>query len=202
MSYLKQPKAALWVTNILILINVMIIASGAFMTPLWANFVQHIGGDLETAGIAICIFSIVIGVLMCIAGKIEHHYQNDEWFMCVSQLIVFLSYLGYFWVHHPWQLYLVQVGLGIGGAFQTPVICAIYQRYFKNSESALFWAIWNGFFNIAMGLGALTSSILVLRFNYTWMFTGLSILAGLCFVVTVMLMMHIKQVGLLALLKL
>ncbi len=202
MSYLKQPRAQLFITNALIAINVMIIASAAFMTPLWSNFVLQIGGNLQTAGIAVSIFSVVIGVFMCIAGRIEHHYQNDEWFMCFSQLIVFLSYTAYLWVHHPWQLYLVQVGLGIGGAFQTPVICAIYQRYFSQKESALFWSIWNGFFNIAIGAGALISSLLVAHFNYLIMFRSLSALAGICLLANILLMMHIRQVGLFEVLRL
>ena len=193
MTYFKQPKAHLFITNALIAINVMIIASAAFMTPLWSDFVLKIGGDLQTAGIAVSIFSVVIGVFMCIAGKIEHHYQNDEWFMCFSQLIVFLSYTAYLFVHHPWQLYLVQVGLGIGGAFQTPVICAIYQRYFTQKESAMFWAIWNGFFNIAIGSGALISSVLVAHFDYTIMFKSLSALAGICLIANIILMMHIRK---------
>jgi predicted MFS family arabinose efflux permease len=202
MSYFKQSRANLFVTNALIAINVMIIASGGFMTPLWSNFVLKIGGDLQTAGIAVSIFSVVIGVFMCIAGWIEHRYQNDEWFMCFSQLIVFGSYTAYLFVQHPWQLYLVQVGLGIGGAFQTPVICAIYQRYFSQKESTLFWAIWNGFFNIALGAGALVSSLLVAHFNYQIMFKSLSALAGICLLANIALMMHIRKVGLLEILSL
>jgi predicted MFS family arabinose efflux permease len=196
MSYFKQSKHNLFITNALIAINVMIIASGGFMTPLWSNFVLNIGGDLQTAGIAVSIFSVVIGVFMCIAGWIENRYQNDEWFMCFSQLIVFLSYSAYLWVQHPWQLYLVQVGLGIGGAFQTPVICAIYQRYFTQKESTLFWAIWNGFFNIALGAGALVSSLLVAHFNYRTMFISLSSLAGICLISNILLMMHIRKASL------
>ncbi len=202
MSYFQQSKENLHITNGLILINMLIIATGAFMTPLWSDFVLRIGGDLQTAGIAICIFSIVIGVFMWIAGKIEHYYQNDEWFMCSSQLMVFVSYLGYFFVHHPWQLYLVEIGLGLGGAFQSPVICAIYQRYFSQKQSALFWAVWNGFYNIALGAGALLSSILVAHFNYTVMFAILSALAGVCLIANLLYMMTIRQAGILEVLTL
>ena len=202
MTYLTQPKANLKITNGLILINMLIIAAGSFMTPLWSNFVLKIGGNLQTAGIAICIFSIVIGVFTWVAGKIEHYYQNDEWFMCSSQFLVFISYLGYFFVHRPWQLYLVEIGLGLGGAFQSPVICAIYQRYFSQKQSAFFWAVWNGSYNIAIGAGALLSSILVAHFSYTVMFTILSIIAGLCLLTNIVYMMKIRQSGLIEVLTL
>ena len=132
---------------------------------------------------------------MCIAGKIEHYYQNDEWFMWASQLVVTISYSGYLFVHHPWQLYLVQVGLALGISFQTPVICALYQRYFTQEQSALFWAVWNGFFYLATGLGALISSILVKHFDYHVMFTALTYFSILCLIVTIGLMMHIKKVS-------
>lgn len=195
MPYLKQKKPILFITNMLIFINVLIIMASAFMMPLWSSFVTEIGGDLETAGLAICLFSMMVGLLMCLAGKIEHYYQNDEWFMWSSQLIVTLSYTGYLWVAHPWQLYLLQVALALGISFQTPVICAIYQRYFKQEQSALFWAVWNGFFYVATGLGALISATLVKHFNYKLMFFCLSILSTACLIITFYLMMHIKKVG-------
>ncbi len=195
MPYFQQTKANLFATNLLIFINVIIIADGAFMTPLWSDFVLRIGGNIQTAGQAVLVFSVIIGFFMWIAGKIEHYYQNDEWFMCFSALIVFLSYLGYFFVHHPWQLYLVEMGLGIGGAFQTPVICAIYQRYFTQEKSSYFWAIWNGFYNIGIGIGAMLSAFIVAHYNYTLMFTILAATAFICFLLNIFLMMKIKNTG-------
>ena len=196
MAHFKKTKKNLFIINALIFINILIIADGGFMTPLWSNFVISIGGNLETAGQAVLVFSMAIGVFMWVAGTIEHRCQNDEWFMCFSSLIVFLSYLGYFFVHHPWQLYLVQIGLGIGGAFQTPVICAIYQRHFKQKDSSLYWAIWNGFFNIALGIGAVSSAFLVSHFSYQVMFSTLAGTAGTVMVLTTLLMMHMRKASL------
>lgn len=193
MTYFKQNKNNLFITNTLILLNVLIIAAGAFMTPLWSDFVLKIGGNIQTAGQAVLIFSMAVGIFMCFAGYIQHHCQNDEWFMCFSALVVFIAYMGYFFVHHPWQLYLVEIALGLGGALQSPVICAIYQRYFTQQQSSLFWAIWNGFYQIAVGIGALIGAFLVAHFNYTVMFGVLTAAAGLSLVITVLLMMKIKQ---------
>lgn len=195
MPYFKQTKQNLFITNMLILINVMIIANGAFMTPLWSDFVLKIGGNIQTAGQAVLIFSMVIGIFTWVTGRIEHHYQNDEWFMCFSALIVFLSYLGYFFVHHPWQLYLVEIGLGIGGAFQSPVICALYQRHFTQDQSSYFWAIWNGCYNIGIGIGAMLGAFLVAHYSYTIMFVILAATSFVCFVLNILLMMKIKRVG-------
>lgn len=202
MPYFKQSKNHLFITNILILINVIIIADGAFMTPLWSDFVLRIGGDIQTAGEAVLVFSMAIGIFMWVAGVIEHYYQNDEWFMCFSALIVFIAYLGYFFVHHPWQLYLVEIALGIGGAFQSPVICALYQRYFTQEQSSFFWAIWNGFYNIGMGIGAMLAAFLVAHYSYNLMFTVLGATAGINLLINIWLMMRIKKVGIFAVWKL
>ena len=85
MSYLKQSKNNLFITNTLILINILIIAAGAFMTPLWSNFVLQIGGNLQTAGQAVLIFSIATGVFMCIAGRINTTIKMMSG-SCVAQL--------------------------------------------------------------------------------------------------------------------
>ncbi len=166
----------------LILVNLLVIIAAGFMMPLWSNFVQHIGGDLRTAGNAIAIFSVVIGLVTCIAGHIESRLQKDALFLVLSQLVLCLGYLGYFFVAHPWQLYLVQVILGVGGAFQSPVLCALYHQHIPSHQSAHYWGIWNGFYQIAIGIGALFGAYVAHHFGFYWMFVGLEIVSLLCLV--------------------
>lgn len=155
----------------LIVINVFIIVSANFLVPLWGDFVQHIGGDIRVAGNAICVFSIVIGVLTCFAAKLESMVKKDEWFLVASSVWMTLSFAGYFFVHHPWQLYLVQISLGLAGSFQCPAIYSLYHRYLPINQSAFHWGIWNGFYNIAYGTGALLGAYILHRFSFNAVFS-------------------------------
>lgn len=161
----------------LILLNVIIIVAGNFLTPLWAEFAHRIHGDITTAGNAIALFSIVIGVLTCVMGKIENHFKHDEWFLVVSQLMFVLGYLCFFFIHFPWQLYLAQAWLGLAGALQSPALYSLYQRHMPKEKATTAWGIWNGFFNIALGLGALISAYLAKLYGFNGVFSGLTIVA-------------------------
>ncbi len=179
----------------LIIINFLIILAGGFMTPVWADFVKRIGGDVRTAGNAICIFSIVIGFCTWIAAKIENQFQRHEAVMVISQSMFVLSYLGYFFVRSPHELYVVQIFLGLSGAIQVPALYAIYERYIPRGHSTFYWGIWAGSYNIALGIGALFSAYTVHRFSFDFMLSTLTLCSIICLIFTVLVMQKIKQRG-------
>lgn len=172
---------------ILIAINFLIILAAGFMMPVWAEFVHKIHGNIQTAGNAICIFSIILGFFTWIAGKIENQLGHEELILAVSQGLFALSYLGYFWVHSPLDLYLVQIALGISGAIQVPALYALYERYIPKSESTFYWGIWAGTYNIAIGFGALISAYVVQHFGFNAMFGALFAVALSCFLVILLM---------------
>jgi predicted MFS family arabinose efflux permease len=170
-----------------ILINALIIVNAGFMMPLWSDFVKHIGGDIRTAGKAVLLFSMILGGVTCIAGNIESRLNKDRFFMIASQAVMCVGYLGYFFVQHPYQLYMVQIVLGVGGAFQSPVLCSLYQKSIPKGKTSHYWGIWNGLYQIAIGIGALLGAYIVHHAGYRDMFAsmfGVSI-ACLLFVVYV-----------------
>lgn len=174
-------------------VNILIIVSAGFMMPLWGDFVEKIGGDVRTAGSAIGIFSIVIGFFTFIAGKIESKFNKDEWFMVITQVTMVLSYGGYFFVTKPWQLYLVQIGLGLSGAFQAPALYSLYHKCMPQKDSAFYWGIWTGFYNISIGTGAYISAYIVHEFGFTAMFSALFGVAGFGLVTAVYTKYLLKQ---------
>ena len=175
------------------IVNILIITAAGFMMPLWGDFVQRIGGDVRTAGNAICIFSIVIGLLTILAGRIEDKYNKNEFFVVFAQFIMMLAYAGYFFVVHPWQLYLIQFVLGLAGAFQAPAIYSLYHRYIPATKNSSYWGAWAGFYNISIGIGALFAAYIVHHFGFNTMFTLLFCIAFVGFVVSLVVMSQIKK---------
>jgi predicted MFS family arabinose efflux permease len=177
----------------LIIINFLIIVSAGFLMPVWGEFVKRIHGDIRTAGNAICLFSIVIGFLTWIAGKIENRFQKHELVMIISQAMFVLSYLGYFWVDSPQKLYLVQIALGISGAIQVPALYTLYEKYIPTLESTFYWALWAGSYNIAIGVGSLVSAYTVHHFGFNAMLTVLVGFSAICFLFTNVVMGLIRK---------
>lgn len=163
----------------LLMINVIIVVAGGFLAPLWASYVHLLHGDLRTAGNAIAIFSVVIGVLTCFMGRLENHFHRDELFLVISQAMYVIGYAMYFFVDHAWQLYCLQAWLGLSGSMQSPALYALYQRHMPKGKSTTAWGIWNGFYNIALGLGALISAYLAHGFGFLGVFVALFFIACL-----------------------
>jgi len=177
----------------LIAINIYTIVCGSFLIPLWGDFVTKIHGDVRTAGVAICIFSIIIGVLTIITADIERRLKQDRLFMIISAVIFCIGYFGYFFVHSPWQLYTVQAVLGIAGAIQCPAIYALYHRYMPISKSMLHWGIWNGIYNMSVGVAALSSAFIAHHYGFTAVFSVLFTISVIGLSLSVLVMHRVKR---------
>ncbi|MEK6731480.1 MAG: MFS transporter [Pseudomonadota bacterium] len=177
----------------LIAINVTIIVAAEFLRPLWSSYAQYIGGDVRTAGIAVSTFSIVIGLCIVFAGYMEHRLKNEENMMIVTSALLSIIYLGYFFVHHAWQLYILQALLGITCAFQSPAIFSLYHRYIPKEKSALYWGIWNGFYFIAIGTASLISAFALHHFGFKMVFAILWLFSLASFLLCLFLMPQMKQ---------
>ena len=175
----------LYFVILLNVMNILIVLITGFMMPIWGDFVAHLGGNIRTAGNAIGIFSLIIGALTFITGKIESHVKRDIDFVIITQGIMTLCIAGYLIIDHIWQLYTLQALLGIAGAFQVPALYALYHRYMPQEGTTLYWGIWNGFYNLAIGFGAWLSAYLVHHFGFNVMFTTLTALSTLCFIVSI-----------------
>lgn len=182
----------MYIIRALIAINIVIITASAFMMPLWAEFVKRVGGNLQTAGTAILTFSIVVGGFNIVAGKIESHFQRDTLFNTIGQIIMMFAYMGYFVVQQPWQLYLVQAILGLGGAFQAPALYALYHRYMPKNQETFFWGIWTGSYNISIGIGAFISAFITHHFGFN---AVLSLLVAVAVFGLLLCLIVMKQLG-------
>lgn len=163
----------------LLIINVVIVVSSGVLTPIWATYVHFIHGDLRTAGNAIAIFSIVIGVLTCFIGRFENRFNRDAFFLVLSQAMFVIGYVCFFFVREPWQLYLLQAWLGLSGSVQSPALYALYQRAIPENTETTAWGVWNGFYNIALGLGGFIGAYVAHSFGLYGVFTGMLLIAVL-----------------------
>ncbi|OGT31833.1 MAG: hypothetical protein A3E87_02560 [Gammaproteobacteria bacterium RIFCSPHIGHO2_12_FULL_35_23] len=172
---------------LLILLNIVIICTANFITPVWAKFVAHIHGNLRTAGNAIGLFAIILGLFTFVAGAIENRLQKNELFLVISQGMFVTGYICFLLIHYPWQLYILQAWLGLAGAIQAPALYSLYQKYMPKHQTTMAWGLWNGCFNLAVGIGAFAGSYLVSLAGFKWMFIILSTFSFLGFILAIVI---------------
>ena len=64
--------------QILLSTNAMILMAGAMLAPIYALFVEKVGGDLMDASIAGGIFALAAGLTTLISGKYSDKIKENE----------------------------------------------------------------------------------------------------------------------------
>ena len=146
-----------------------VFAMGMF-GPIYAIYVQKIGGDILAAGIAWAVFMIISGVGILLMGNIQDKIKRDKTSIIVGYALMSLGFLGYFFVSNVSQLFLVQVLMGISAVILTPAYDSFYTKYLEKGKFASQWAAWEGVWHIVTGIAALVGAFLVKLFSFKFLF--------------------------------
>ncbi len=144
-------------------------AAGLF-GPIYAIFVEKIGGDILTAGWAWALFAIVSGITLYLVGRFEDKLRKDEWVIVIGFSLASLGILGYLFVSKPWHLFIVQAVLGFGWAFGTPALDAIYSKNVEKQKMDSQWGLWEASIRIVEGISALIGGVIAFAFGFKVLF--------------------------------
>ena len=154
------------------------LAAGMF-GPIYAIFVNQIGGDILAAGSAWAVFMIISGLGTLLMGKIQDKLKKEKPVILIGYALQSLGFLGYFFVSNVMQLFIVQILLGISLMIQLPVFNSFYTKYLEKNKLAFQWAAWEGMYFTITGIAALIGGFVVKIFNFKFLFLmmfGLSLI--------------------------
>lgn len=135
-------------------------AAGVF-GPLFALFVQDVGGGAFAAGSAFSVFSIGAGVLVYVLGRVEDRIDRQELLVVAGYALGTVGYLGYLAVGSLLHLLLVQAVLGAGVAVRTPAFDSIYSHHLQSGSYASEWGVFESLMWVVRGISALVGGIIV-----------------------------------------
>jgi MFS family permease len=145
--------------------------------PIYAIFVEEIGGDILDASWAYFAFTFSSGVIIYAISKWEDHTQHKEKLVVVGYALTALGALGYSFVHTQTQLVLVQVVLGIATAILSPAFDAVYAHYVSKGQETSNWGAWEGMGYIVAAIAALAGGYLVSQFGFNALFLVMFVMA-------------------------
>ena len=163
--------------------KVLLSAAGLFMLagglfgPIYAVFVEEIGGDLLTAGGAYAVFAISAGVLIYFISRWEDRVKNQEILIILGYVCSMLGFGGYLLVREPWHLFMVQVIFGIGEAIGTPAYDGVYSRNLEKGKFASQWGLWETMAWILAGISAFAGGVIAEEFGFQILFIVMFILS-------------------------
>lgn len=169
-------------------LRIMLIVNGLFtfafgmFSPIYALFVEEIGGDVTVASNAWAVLSFSAGLFTFITGRWENKIKETELGIAWAQFIIGFAYLIYFLADGVLALYAAQALLGIGFAFYWPAFHAVYGRHTTKREAPWQWSVYDGLAYLVPAIAAIVGGELVKDYGFATIFivmAGLSFLCGL-----------------------
>lgn len=168
--------------RILLGVNAAVLFAGAMLSPIYAIYVEKIGGSLLDASIAGGIFAFVTGVVSLISGHYTDKVKQNELIIALGFFILGLGYFFYLFVNSVLSLFCVQVVIGFGQAISSPSYDAVYSKHLDGRKSGRQWAAWEAMAYITTAIGAIAGGIVATKFGFNAIFvimSSLSLLSAL-----------------------
>ena len=159
----SQNKLFLW------MISFFGLAIG-MVGPIYAIYVEKIGGDLLAAGASWAVFMIVSGVGIYIMGNLQDKIKRDKPVIILGNALTCIAILSYFFVSNVKQLFLVQILLGISTVIKTPAYDSFYTHYLEKGKFASQWAAWESMWYITVGIAAIIGAYVAKIFSFKALF--------------------------------
>lgn len=150
--------------KILLLTDGLYIFSGGLIGPIYALFVDSIGGDLLDASSTFAFFMLTAAVVVYFLALWEDKSKHLKKFVIAGYGLGVIGYLGYLFVDSPVSLFVVQIILGFSIALKDPAFDALFSS--SEKHLALAWGEWEATDYFVLGLGALFGGFVAQNFGF------------------------------------
>ena len=165
--------------RILLITNGLVLLAGAMLGPIYALFVERIGGDLLDASLTGGLFALAAGVTTLIAGKFVDKNKRNELIIVLGYFTMGLGFLLYIFVNSIWFLFGVQILIGFAEAFYSPAFDALYSKHITKKKAGREWGAWESMNYFSIAIGAVIGGLIVSNFGFNAIFIVMSVL---CFI--------------------
>jgi len=165
--------------RILLVTNGLTLVAGAMLGPIYALFVEEIGGSLLDASYAFGVFAFVAGIVTLISGNYADRIKENELILVAGYAIMGIGFLGYIFVNSIFLLLVVQAIIGLGEAIYGPAFDVIYSKHLDRGKAGREWGAWEAINYFTASFGAVAGGVIVTLFGFNVIFVVMGLL---CFV--------------------
>lgn len=162
--------------RILLVTNGLILIAGAMLGPIYALFVEKIGGDLLDASYAFGVFALAAGITTFVSGRYSDRMKENELIVVLGYGIMGMGFFGYTLVNSIWSLLVIQIIIGLGEAIYVPAFDALYSKHLDSHKSGREWGVWEAINYFAIAFGAVAGGLLVTFFGFNTIFVTMGLL--------------------------
>jgi predicted MFS family arabinose efflux permease len=156
--------------RLLLITNSLILLSAAMLGPIYALFVEDIGGDLMDASIAGSIFALVAGLTTLISGRYSDKVKENELIVALGYCIIGTGFFLYTIADSVYFIFCIQALVGLGEAIYSPAFDALYSKHLDGHKSGAQWGIWESMNYFSIATGATLGGTIVTLFGFDTLF--------------------------------
>lgn len=147
------------------------------LAPIYAIFVQKIGGDILDASWGYFTFMFTTGIVIYLISHWEDKIKHKEKLVTLGYVLTALGCLAYFFVSNQFQLLVAQVILGVAEAVQVPAYDGLYSRFIDHDRESSEWGDWEAMKYITTAVAALVGGYFANQFGFKALFVFMFISA-------------------------
>lgn len=171
-SLLNRPLRILLVTNALVWI------ARYMLGPIYALYVEEVGGDLLDAGLTGAVFALSAGLTVLVSANYADKIRESKSILAIGYAAMGIGFLLYLFVDSMATLLMVQVIIGFGEAFYSPAFDSLYSSHLNRHKRARQWGVWEAMFYFTSAGGAAIGAYIASSFGFHALFYTM---AGLAF---------------------
>lgn len=165
--------------KILLVTNGLILIAGAMIGPIYALFVEQIGGDLLDASVAGGLFALTAGIVSLLFGRLSDEIRHSDFVLIFGYCLIGLGFLLYLFVDSVLFLFAVQILIGIGEAIYAPAFDKLYSINLINGKGGAEWGVYESLDYFTTASGALIGGFIATKFGFNAIFI---MMAALCYI--------------------
>lgn len=162
--------------RVLLLTNGFILVAGAMLGPIYALFVEEVGGDLLAASFTVGVFALAAGVTTLFAGHIADKVRHEENVIAFGYAAMGVGFLSFLFVQDIWGLLVAQAIIGFGEAIYSPAFDSLYSKNLENQKEGIEWGAWESLNYFTVALGAIVGGVLASAYGFQSIFIVMSAL--------------------------
>ena len=163
----------------LITFNGLYLFGSLLFGPLYAVYVQKIGGGVTLISVSVAAFYISTTLFLVFVGKFGDRVKEKENLLAASYLIRTFGFLAYLVINNALFLILVQLIHGLAEALGTPTFSALFAKHLDGDSEVLEYSDWALVASLIMAIGSLIGGYFVNLFGFSALFI---VVAAICFV--------------------
>lgn len=142
----------------------------AMLGPIYALFVEDLGGDLVDAGLTFGVFAFAAGITTLIVGSLSDRVKEDELIISAGFLITAFGFFYYIFVDSLATLMIAQVIIGLGEATKFPAYDEVFSKHLDKGTGGREWGAWEALSYFTAAIGAVGGGYLAAEMGFDAIF--------------------------------